>query len=95
MRCNFKGILLSKKTEIVSVLMQETGKVQDNAEYDFEMLTNCLSFHIEEVKRNFGLVFPNDESNLSYTKMAPVGVVVCVLTWNFPLLNLGLCFDHF
>jgi len=35
-------------------------------------------------------VFPSpDGSALSYTRNVPVGVVVAVLTWNFPLLNLG------
>lgn len=60
------------------------------ADYDFTMLTNCLPFHVEEVRRNYGTVFPSpDNSALSYTKSTPVGVVVAVLTWNFPLLNLG------
>ena len=28
----------------------------------------------------------SDDSTLSYTRYSPVGVVACVLTWNFPLL---------
>ena len=65
-------------------------KVSSNAGYDFDMLIDCLQYHVEEVKRCYGTVFPSpDGSALSYTRNVPVGVVVAVLTWNFPLLNLG------
>ena len=86
----FRDVLVAKKVEIMDVLVKETGKVTSNADYDFNMLTDCLNFHLDEVRRNYGTVYPDpDNSNLSYTKYSPVGVVVCVLTWNFPLLNLG------
>jgi acyl-CoA reductase-like NAD-dependent aldehyde dehydrogenase len=60
--------------------LQETGKVTDNAAYDFTMLTDCLSFHIEEARRNCGAVIPSPTgAQLSYTQCTPVGVVVAVL----------------
>jgi len=86
----FRETLVAHKKRIVDLLIQETGKVRGNAEYDFTMLTDCLQFHVEQVRRNNSTVFPSpDDSTLSYTRYSPVGVVVCVLTWNFPLLNLG------
>jgi len=86
----FREKLLESKDEIVALLVGETGKVTGNAGYDFDMLADCLPFHVEEARRSYGTVFPSpDEGSLSYTKYTPVGVVVCVLTWNFPLLNLG------
>jgi len=86
----YREKLLEKKDMIIDVLIKETGKVAGNADYDFMMLVNCLSFHVEEVRRCYGTVFPSpDDSALSYTKHTPVGVVVAVLTWNFPLLNLA------
>ena len=61
----FRDELLANKTEIVNILIKETGKVKSSAEYDFSMLTDCLEFHLEEVKRNYGTVFPDpDNSNL-------------------------------
>ena len=49
---------------------------------------HCLS--LSRPQRATGAVFPSpDGSALSYTRNVPVGVVVAVLTWNFPLLNLG------
>ena len=86
----WKAALLANKAKIVSLLIAETGKVRGNAEYDFDMLINCLGYHIEEARRACGAVIPSpDGGALSYTTMAPVGVVVAVLTWNFPLLNLA------
>jgi len=78
------------KAAIIDVLMKETGKVKGNAEYDFNMLIDCLPFHVEEIRRCRGSVIPSpDNSAQSHTRFSPVGVVVCVLTWNFPLLNLA------
>ena len=82
--------LRAHRDEIVSLLVLETGKVSGNAQYDFDMLPNCLDYHVEEARRNYGSVIPSpDNGALSYTKYSPVGVVVAVLTWNFPLLNLA------
>ena len=86
----FRDALVAKKAEIVAALVAETGKVTGNAEYDFDMLVNCLPYHIENVRRAYTSVIPSpDNTTFSYTRHSPVGVVVCVLTWNFPLLNLG------
>ena len=86
----WKAKLLENKAEIVDLLVAETGKVTGNAEYDFTMLVDCLSYHVAEARRSYGTVIPSpDGSALSYTRYTPVGVVVAVLTWNFPLLNLG------
>jgi acyl-CoA reductase-like NAD-dependent aldehyde dehydrogenase len=87
---NYAAKLKEHASEIKALLVAETGKVTSNAEYDFNMLIDCLPYHVEEVRRSYGAVVPSpDNSALSYTKHSPVGVVVAVLTWNFPLLNLG------
>ena len=75
----YRDVLLANKEKIVALLVAETGKVDGNAGYDFEMLVDCLGFHIEEARRAYGTVFPSpDGSALSYTRNAPVGVVVAV-----------------
>lgn len=35
----YREALIANKKEIVALLVKETGKVQGNAEYDFDMLT--------------------------------------------------------
>ncbi|MEC8189845.1 MAG: aldehyde dehydrogenase family protein, partial [Verrucomicrobiota bacterium] len=85
-------ILLLKKneSEIVSLLIKETGKTGEIATYDFNMLIDCLGYYVEEVKRHYGETIPDYEGgHLNFLSYQPVGVVAAILTWNFPLLNLA------
>ena len=75
---------------IIDLLILETGKTREVATYDFTMLVDCLRYYIEEVKRNYGETIPDyDGGHLNFLSYQPVGVVAGLLTWNFPLLNLG------
>ncbi len=86
----YANLLEQHKDEIVDLLITETGKPADNAEYDFDMLTNCLRFYIEEAKRIDQPVIADPNGRfLNYMIRQPLGVVVGYLAWNFPLLNLG------
>ncbi|MBU2886384.1 aldehyde dehydrogenase family protein [Gilvimarinus agarilyticus] len=86
----FADLLEASKAEIIDLLIEETGKPADNADYDFGMLTTCLRFFVEESKRTDQptITDPSGEF-LHYVSRQPLGVVVGYLAWNFPLLNLG------
>ncbi len=80
----------SKKEQIVECLIAETGKSDAVANYDFEMIENCLDFFIEEAKRLNGESIPDytgEHLNIVFRK--PLGVIACNLAWNYPLLNVG------
>lgn len=78
------------RDEIIDLLVAETGKPQDNAEYDYGMLPDCLRFFSEEVQRLHGEVIPDRTGQYAHQLIRqPMGVVVGFLAWNFPLLNLG------
>jgi acyl-CoA reductase-like NAD-dependent aldehyde dehydrogenase len=82
--------LKDDETNIVDLLIQETGKTYDVASYDFNMLVDCLGYYVEEVKRHYGETIPDyDGGHLNFLSYQPIGVVAGLLTWNFPLLNLG------
>lgn len=82
--------LKADEAHIVNLLIQETGKTQDVASYDFNMLVDCLDYYIEEVKRHYGETIPDyDGGHLNFLSHQSIGVVAGLLTWNFPLLNLG------
>jgi len=83
--------LLDENSErIVALLRAETGKPQDNAEYDFGMLTTCLRFFVEEFERlDQPVLHDPDGRFLHYMLRQPLGVAVGFLAWNFPLLNVG------
>lgn len=86
----FASRLEEERESIIELLILETGKPRENAEYDFDMLPNCLRFYIEEMKRLYGRIIPDySGDHLNLTIYTPLGVVVGYLAWNFPLLNLG------
>lgn len=89
----YAEVLEAHRDEIIDLLIAETGKPLDNAEYDFGMLTTCLHFFCEEAARiDQQIVVDPDDRFLNYTLRQPLGVVVGYLAWNFPLLNLGYKF---
>lgn len=82
--------IISRKKEIIDILVAETGKTDENAGYDFTMLVDCLAFFIEEVKRHYAKSIPDyDNKFFNHLVYEPTGVVAAFLAWNFPLLNLG------
>lgn len=86
----YAKLLDANRERIVDLLRAETGKLQDNAEYDFGMLTTCLRFFVEEAERlDQPILHDPDGRFLHYTLRQPLGVAVGMLAWNFPLLNVG------
>jgi acyl-CoA reductase-like NAD-dependent aldehyde dehydrogenase len=86
----YADLLEQERERIVALLIEETGKPQDNAEYDFGMLTTCLRFFVEEAERlDQPVLHDPDGRFLHYMQRQPLGVVVGMLAWNFPLLNVG------
>lgn len=86
----YADVLEANSERLISLLMEETGKPRDNAEYDFGMLTTCLRFFVEEAERlDQPVLHDADGRFLHYAQRQPLGVVVGFLAWNFPLLNVG------
>lgn len=86
----YADLLDENKDRIVELLMAETGKPADNADYDFGMLTTCLRFFVEEIERlDQPVLHDPDGRFLHYIQRQPLGVAVGMLAWNFPLLNVG------
>lgn len=86
----YADLLESEKDRLIDLLILETGKARETAEYDFGMLTTCLRYFVEEAERlDQPVLHDPDGRFLHYTLRQPLGVVVGLLAWNFPLLNLG------
>jgi acyl-CoA reductase-like NAD-dependent aldehyde dehydrogenase len=86
----YADVLDENSERLIALLMEETGKPQDNAEYDFGMLTTCLRFFVEEFERlDQPVLHDPDGRFLHYMLRQPLGVTVGFLAWNFPLLNIG------
>jgi succinate-semialdehyde dehydrogenase/glutarate-semialdehyde dehydrogenase len=71
-------------------LMLETGKPWDATYYDAHMIVDCLEFFAEELKNYKEEIIPDRENNYKHLLVRqPLGPVVAILAWNFPLLNVG------
>ncbi len=85
-----KDAILAHETEVVDLLMAETGKPLSGASYDFGMLIQCLGYYPEEARRITGRIIEDEDGGFRNLIIhQPLGVVVGYLAWNFPLLNVG------
>lgn len=85
-----KDAILAHETEVVDLLMAETGKPLSGASYDFGMLIQCLGYYPEEARRITGKIIEDEDGGFRNLIIhQPLGVVVGYLAWNFPLLNVG------
>jgi acyl-CoA reductase-like NAD-dependent aldehyde dehydrogenase len=82
--------LRANREGIIAALVTETGKPAACADYDFGMLVTALEFFADAAAQRGPRLIP-DPSGAWETRLVdvPVGVVLAVLSWNFPLLNLG------
>jgi succinate-semialdehyde dehydrogenase/glutarate-semialdehyde dehydrogenase len=71
-------------------IMLEMGKPWAATEYDAEMLVLCLEFFAEAALQQRDEVVPDRENAYQHCLLRhPVGPVVAMLAWNFPILNVG------
>ena len=86
----FIELLREHRREIIDILVAETGKPMANAQYDFDMLPDCLNFFMNQAKNLHDEIIPDyDGRHMNMVIHKPLGVVVGYLAWNFPILNLG------
>jgi len=68
----------------------DSGKpIRDCATIDLPETIDCLLWHAEAVDKIYDQTAPAGEDALAVIVREPVGVVGCVLPWNFPLLMLA------
>jgi len=65
----------------------ESGKpIRDCVEIDIPETMHCLSWHAEAIDKLYDQVSPSGNDALGLIVREPMGVVACVLPWNFPLM---------
>jgi gamma-glutamyl-gamma-aminobutyraldehyde dehydrogenase len=68
----------------------ESGKpIQDCVNVDLPETVNCLVWHAEAIDKIYDQISPSGSDALGIIVREPMGVVSCVLPWNFPLLMLA------
>ena len=68
----------------------DSGKpIRDCATIDLPETIDCLLWHAEAVDKIYDQTAPAGEDALAVIVREPIGVVGCVLPWNFPLLMMA------
>jgi len=68
----------------------ESGKpIQDVESVDIPEALHCLEWHAETADKIYDQVAPAGDDAVAMVVREPIGVVACVLPWNFPILMLA------
>ena len=84
---NFVEKMLSKREEIIKLLMWEIGKNLNDSRKEFDRTVEYINDTIEEYKvidRN-GATFQNKSGVRALIRRGPLGVVLCLGPYNYPL----------
>lgn len=84
---NFKGAFLKKRSEVVKLLMWEIGKSLREAEQEFDRATAYIRDTLEALKEldRVSSRFVIQQGIIGQIRRAPLGVVLCMGPYNFPL----------
>ena len=93
-----RGKILEKYVELVEeeaddlakLLSAETGKPIREAKAEIGNVRTFVYGYVEKAKHLYGITIPNgtevgQEKTLQYTVRAPLGVVACIIPFNFPV----------
>ena len=80
--------LMTRNINELAVLESiESGKpISDCVEVDLPEAINCLLWHAEVIDKLYDQTAPVGDEAMAIIVREPIGVVGCVLPWNFPLL---------
>lgn len=79
-------LLASRAQEFAQILIQEGGSVFKKGMFETMYTVDLLRTAAEDCRRLLGETFPSDTNKLSITFYKPLGTVVAISPWNFPLL---------
>jgi aldehyde dehydrogenase (NAD+) len=79
-------LLAERVQEVAGVLINEGGAIFKKAMFETMYTVDLLRTAGEDAKRLLGETFPSDANKLSMTVYRPLGTVVALSPWNFPLL---------
>lgn len=78
------------KHELAVIESLESGKpIRECQLTDVPETMHCLKWHAEATDKLYDQISPSGDDALGLIIREPVGVVVCVLPWNFPLMMLA------
>ncbi len=83
-------LLARHRNELAVLESVESGKpILDCTTIDLPETMHCLEWHAEAADKLYDQISPSGDDALGLIVKEPVGVVACVLPWNFPLMMLA------
>ena len=83
-------LMTRNRHELAVMESLDSGKpIQDCATIDLPETINCIKWHAEAIDKIYDDTAPVGDDAIAMIIRQPVGVVGCVLPWNFPLLMLA------
>lgn len=83
----FIGLIEKHQVELAVLESIDSGKpIRECLTIDLPETIHCLEWHAEWADKTYGSISPSGADALGLIVREPVGVVGCVLPWNFPLM---------
>ena len=83
-------LIKRNRYELAVLESVESGKpIQDCATVDIPETLHCLEWHAEAADKMYDKVTPSGDDALGMIVREPLGVVACVLPWNFPAMTMA------
>lgn len=87
----FAELLLNRRAELGELLCRENGKRISEAEEEFDTVAALVESYCDKASHLYGVSLPNGTDTTScnqdmiFTRYEPIGVVACLLPFNFPV----------
>ncbi|MHC4199479.1 MAG: aldehyde dehydrogenase family protein [Planctomycetota bacterium] len=85
----FSQVVQEHKTDISQLLSKQMGKIISEAEWEVDSVTNMFKGYAEKALHMLSHSMPigaedGTENDIMFTKREPLGVVLCIVPFNFP-----------
>jgi gamma-glutamyl-gamma-aminobutyraldehyde dehydrogenase len=86
----FVELMRKNMVELAVLESIDSGKpIRECLLTDLPETLECLEWHAELADKEYGSTSPSGDGHLGLIVREPIGVVACVLPWNFPLMMVG------
>lgn len=84
----FADLIEENLVELATLEALDSGKpVGECLSIDLPETLTCLRWHAEFMDKRFGSTSPSGDDALGLIVKEPIGVVACIIPWNFPLMT--------
>ncbi|UCC14832.1 MAG: aldehyde dehydrogenase [Gammaproteobacteria bacterium] len=84
---HFADLIRTHQDELAALETIDMGKpIADSTTIDIPGAARCIAWYAEAIDKVYDEVAPTSHDTIGLITREPVGVVACVVPWNFPLL---------